>query len=144
MFLVSMLMTERLVNLPRSMLQYMVVVWTKMMALPFTRVLTHIFKHLGIDLSKEDHLAWELFLVSILKRVQLNAYFYRTLSPSIQKNHQQEKWCQEGPLPLPQPLVESTNVPSISALPKSDVSTIEDLKSRVAALEGTILVRQQQ
>ena len=57
MFLVSMLLTGKPVNLPMSMLQYMSVVWTKRMALPFAGALTHIFEHLGIDLSKEDQVA---------------------------------------------------------------------------------------
>ena len=39
MFLISMLMTGRPVNLPRSMLQYIVMAWTKRMALPFIGVL---------------------------------------------------------------------------------------------------------
>ena len=43
MFLISMLVTGKPVNLPRSMLQYMDTVWTKRMALPFTGILTHIF-----------------------------------------------------------------------------------------------------
>ena len=53
------------------------------MALPFAGALTHIFEHLMIDLSKEDHVAREPFPVAMLKRVQLNAYFYRTLGLSI-------------------------------------------------------------
>ena len=48
------------------------------MALPFTSILTHIFENIGIDLSKEAHVDREPFPMSLLRRVQLNAYFYST------------------------------------------------------------------
>ena len=75
LFLLSMLLTGKPINLPKSMLLYMETVWTKRMALPFTGVLTHVFEHLGIDLSKEAHVDKEPFPMSFLRRVQLDAYF---------------------------------------------------------------------
>ena len=145
MFLVSMLLTGKPVNLPRSMLQYMDTVWTKRMALPFTGILTHIFENLGIDLSKEDQVAREPFPMSLLRRVQLNAYFYRVLYRSVQENTQQSVQYQEDPLLLPQPPAKETNEPSTSVLqPLSDSSIIEGLKSRVVALERTVQTMQRQ
>ena len=144
-FLVSMLLTGKPVNLPKSMLQYMDTVWTKRMALPFTGILTHIFENIGIDLSKEAHVAREPFPMSLLRRVQLNAYFYRVIHRSVQESSQQRVLCQDGPLLIPQPLIEETNEPSTSVLPSSnDSSIIDELKSRVATLERTIQVMQRQ
>ena len=140
-----MLLTGKPVNLPKSMLQYMDTVWTKRMALPFTGILTHIFENIGIDLSKEAHVAREPFPMSLLRRVQLNAYFYRVIYRSVQESSQQRVLCQDGPLLIPQPPIEETNEPSTSVLPSSnDSSTIDELKSRVATLERTIQVMQRQ
>ena len=66
------------------------------------------------------------------------------MSLSVQENCQQEERCQGDPLLLLQPLAEPINVASSSTLPQYNVSTIEDLKSRVTILEGPILVLQQQ
>ena len=83
--------------------------------------------------------------MSLLRRAQLNAYFYRVLYRSVQKNSQQGEQCQEGPLLLPQPPAEETNEPSATVLPSSnDSSKIEELKSRVATLERTVQVMQRQ
>ena len=145
LFLVSMLLTGKPVNLPKSMLLYMETVWTKRMALPFTGVLTHIFKNLGIDLSKEAHVDKEPFPMSLLRRVQLNAYFYRVLYRSVQEDTQQGVPSQVGPLLLLQAPAKKTNEPSTSELPPpNDSSIIEELKSRVATLERTVQMMQKQ
>ena len=83
--------------------------------------------------------------MSLLRRVQLNAYFYRVIYRSVQESIQQRVLCQDGPLLIPQPPIEGTNEPFTSVLPSSnDSSTIEELKSRVATLERTIQVMQRQ
>ena len=83
--------------------------------------------------------------MSLLRRVQLNAYFYRVLYRSAQKNTQQGVPSQAGPLLLLQPPAEKTNEPSTSQLqPLSDSSAIEELRSRVATLERTVQIMQKQ
>ena len=81
--------------------------------------------------------------MSLLRRVQLNAYFYRVLYRSVQENTQQGVPSQAGPLLLPQPPAEETNEPSTSVLPPpNDSFTIEELRSRVATLERTVQMMQ--
>ena len=83
--------------------------------------------------------------MSLLRRVQLNAYFYRVLYRSVQESTQQGIPSQEGPLLLPQPPAEETNEPSTRELPpSSDSSAIEELRSRVATLERTVQMMQRQ
>ena len=83
--------------------------------------------------------------MSLLRRVQLNAYFYRVLYRGVHESTQQGVPSQEGPLLLPQPPDEETNEPSTTVLPPpSDSSTIEELRSRVATLERTIQMMQRQ
>ena len=83
--------------------------------------------------------------MSFLRRVQLNAYFYRFLCRNVQEDTQQEVPSQTGPLLLLQPPAEKTNEPSTSDLPPpSDSSAIEELRSRVATLERTVQMLQKQ
>ena len=83
--------------------------------------------------------------MSLLRRVQLNAYFYRVLYRSVQEDTQQGVPSQAGPLLLPQLPTEETNEPFTSDLsPPSDSSIIEELKSRVATLERTVQMIQRQ
>ena len=77
--------------------------------------------------------------MSLLRRVQLNAYFYTVLYRNVQENTQQGVPSQTSPLLLLQPPAMETNEPSTSDLPpSSDSSTIEELRSRVATLERTV------
>ena len=81
----------------------------------------------------------------MLRRVHLNAYFYRVLYRSVQESTQQEVLSQEGPLLLPQSPAKETNEPSTSVLPSQDDSSIiQELKSRVATLERTVQGMQRQ
>ena len=83
--------------------------------------------------------------MSLLRRVQLNAYFYKVLYRSVQEGTQQGVPSQTGPLLLLQPPVEETNELFTNVLPSSnDSSIIKELKSRVAVLERTVLVMQRQ
>ena len=83
--------------------------------------------------------------MSLLRRVQLNAYFYKVLYRSVQEGTQQGVPSQVGPLLLLQPPAKKTNEPSTSDLPPpSDSSTIEELRSRVATLERIVQMVQKQ
>ena len=83
--------------------------------------------------------------MSLLRRVQLNAYFYKVLYRSVQEDTQQGVQSRVGPLLLLPALTKKTNEPSTSDLPPpSDSSTIEELRSRVAILERTIQIMQRQ
>ena len=83
--------------------------------------------------------------MSLLRRVQLNAYFYRVLYRSVQENTQQGVPSQMGPLLLLQQPADETNEPSTSDLPlPSDSSAIEELRSQVATLERTVQMIQRQ
>ena len=83
--------------------------------------------------------------MSLLRRVQLNAYFYTVLYRNVQENTQQGVPSQKSPLLLLQPPVVEANEPSTSDLPPpSDSSAIEELRSRVATLERTVQMMQKQ
>ena len=83
--------------------------------------------------------------MSLLRRVQLNAYFYKVLYRSVQEGTQQGVPSQVGPLLLLQAPTKKINDPSTSDLPPpSDSSIIEELRSRVATLERTVQMMQKQ
>ena len=83
--------------------------------------------------------------MSLLRRVQLNAYFYKVLYRSVQEDTQQGVQSRVGPLLLLQAPTKETNEPSTSDLPPpSDSSTIEELRSRVTTLERTVQMMQKQ
>ena len=161
MFFISMMLSQKPVNLPGAILSYMNRVVQKDLSLPYGGILTNVFEYFNVDLECTEYVSRTPYPSSALDK--LNLTFLEQQMPDISKGNQPTELIEtmtgqevnpssnailenlQSPI-IPQ-ITQSSNVltlEGIYSMVQENNSRLGNIESRVANIESQLLFLQEQ
>ena len=147
MFFISMILSQKPVNLPGIILSYMNAVVQKDLSLPYGGILTHVFEYFDIDLECTEYVFRTPYPSSTLD--QINLKFLEQHMPDVSTGNQPSEYVETMDLqsPIIPQVAQSSNAQSIEgiySMMQENNSRLGNIESHLGNIESRLLFLQEQ